>query len=111
MSVLSNHTQNHCRNLRELGTISASHKFGPLVPSACDVVRRYCPGKGYFGEPARLAHLERRPILIAAINVVSCSRAARDLLKSFRCGMGHSIGCPSGSISSNTLVLTAPASA
>jgi hypothetical protein len=29
MSVLSNDTQNHCRNLSELGIISASRKFEP----------------------------------------------------------------------------------
>src|SRR5712691_5462775 len=34
-----------------------------------------------------------RLISITTIGVLSCSSAARDLLKSFGCGMGHSIDC------------------
>jgi hypothetical protein len=32
-------------------------------------------------------------ISITAINVLSSSRAASDLLRSFGCGMGHPVGC------------------
>ena len=41
-------------------------------------------------------------ISITAINVLSWPRAASDLLRSFDCGMGHSVGCHSddGALSS-----------
>jgi hypothetical protein len=45
------------------------------------------PGDDPGNEPTRLAHL------MTAMSMISCSRTARDLLKLFGCGMGHSFGC------------------